>query len=767
MNNLKPKKFNRLLLFFIMALFVLGPLAAVSFNSEVARANDSHNEEALRSVIEQLLRRIRELEEKLNRQEEGGSIEVVSPSHNDEWVRSPRVTDTLMGNKSYKQNIEWTGAPTNREAIYQQDSEAKVYLEERTSQGNYRTVGRIPPFGYGSIAWVAGVVSDKDCRLPSGEVIEDSCFNKDNMFLVPEGRYYVRVENTDTEEYGRSDTFRIVEEEQSQGFQAERSGDQLVFVEMKPNEEKRVYELTVRAGNSDLDVRRIDFHFTERPSRYFDELNLYYLGKGGSYEVSGISSRSDYHQPGSDHWRARFFTGDVPTVSANQEQTFYLKGKRSDRSSFSNRDTIEMYVPQEGVRARDRDNMVMHHAPDRSLNPTTVKMVSEQDDDPRIEVTRPRSGSRIEADDSVNIAWQAQNVEERADILLAGYSADGSQIGDMFLIDVEVPSDQGSYDWVPSEPALDRKVEEYFPKEPDHYRVGVREIAGKAGTEGIKALSDRFTISGLDYETEVEASFYDGLPSGFTPSLGYYNAGVITLWDEDGERFYSSGKERTGFQSRSRPGLALPEDFKPLTVAYYHELADDPVFGYWNEEGDYYIDIDKESDNDLRKVDLSKATALISSDFQPVTGYWHGFGNGQVELWTEDGYRYNWDSGRDQFEKYSPEILSRTRDDIEDSGLPAGRAPELAYYYDESVDDSGEGMHLWYENGEVYRRRVDRFDGSYYFELTGGWINGLPDDVTPDAGYWDQNEDRIILWYGDQAYRSKEGTDARFEKIER
>ncbi|MBI4135063.1 MAG: hypothetical protein HY471_03095 [Candidatus Sungbacteria bacterium] len=129
------------------------------------------------------------------------SLTVLSPNGGETWPSAGQITDTISGFGTYRRDITWTGAPNDFGAIH--DGIVKAYLEKHES-GQYVTVGRIPPFAFGSIAWVVGVVGNESCG-PINGVDPNGCFNRNNMFLVPAGQYYVRVVNTQTGTWDRSD----------------------------------------------------------------------------------------------------------------------------------------------------------------------------------------------------------------------------------------------------------------------------------------------------------------------------------------------------------------------------------------------------------------------------------------------------------------------------------------------------------------------------------------------------------------------------------
>ncbi|MDO8520845.1 MAG: Gmad2 immunoglobulin-like domain-containing protein, partial [bacterium] len=127
----------------------------------------------------------------------GGSsaaITVTSPNGGEIWASTPTLTDSLSGFTQYRKDITWSGAPDDP------FNRIEAYLEQQVG-GQYQTIGRIPPFAFGSVAWVVGIVSKKlDCNPVNGE-----CFRDGNMSIVPPGRYFVRVVDRQTGAWDRSD----------------------------------------------------------------------------------------------------------------------------------------------------------------------------------------------------------------------------------------------------------------------------------------------------------------------------------------------------------------------------------------------------------------------------------------------------------------------------------------------------------------------------------------------------------------------------------
>jgi len=228
-----------------------------------------------------------------------------------------------------------------------------------------------------------------------------------------------------------------------------------------------------------------------------------------------------------------------------------------------------------------------------------------------------------------------------------------------------------------------------------------------------------------------------GLPSDFQPATGYYSQfGLIGLWDRDGN--YYIAEDGQEFRELSPADLDLPSGFTS-TVSYSHRLHGDSMVGLWD-ESDYYIwTADADS---IQSVDLASAYPEIPGGFTPVLGYWHGFGDGMVSLWDEAGYNYLWNSQTDSFSVLSPEEIS-------DLGLPKGEAPQVGYYHDSSIGGQ-QAVSLWYEGGDHYR-----LDGN---ELIDSSTSGLPSGA-PDVGYFDEINNRIVLWYGERMYGSGDGVN--------
>ncbi len=132
------------------------------------------------------------------------SITVNYPNGGEILPIAPKTTDTISGFEQYEKDITWTGVP-DYEDTYSSNPSVKAYLESFVG-GSYVTLGRIPAFGFGSIKWVSGVISKTDCDLVYPSSLPNNCFNYSNLKLAPAGDYYVRLVDSKTNTWDRSDT---------------------------------------------------------------------------------------------------------------------------------------------------------------------------------------------------------------------------------------------------------------------------------------------------------------------------------------------------------------------------------------------------------------------------------------------------------------------------------------------------------------------------------------------------------------------------------
>lgn len=130
----------------------------------------------------------------------GTPITVLYPNGGETWQEISTITNSISGNEAYRQDIKWLGAPDDFNSIY--NGRIEAYLEKYDdNMHGVAEVGRIPPFAYGSIAWLVGLIGNTNC----GKI--NNCLN--NLSLVSPGKYYVRILDTQTNAWGRSNAFTI------------------------------------------------------------------------------------------------------------------------------------------------------------------------------------------------------------------------------------------------------------------------------------------------------------------------------------------------------------------------------------------------------------------------------------------------------------------------------------------------------------------------------------------------------------------------------
>ena len=127
-------------------------------------------------------------------------IRALAPNGGEEWLGIEYLTDTISGNEVYHKDITWTGG-SKPDDPYPVDA-----FLEKFEDGTYVRIGRIFPFGIGSIAWIVGIVGKGECN---DDVY--ACGSVENMQLVAPGTYYVHLIDKKTGIEDRSDApFTIV-----------------------------------------------------------------------------------------------------------------------------------------------------------------------------------------------------------------------------------------------------------------------------------------------------------------------------------------------------------------------------------------------------------------------------------------------------------------------------------------------------------------------------------------------------------------------------
>jgi len=148
------------------------------------------------------------------------SITVLAPAGGEVLAENSKVVGSLSSVDSQNQifEIKWTGAPDTSANVYGDNagnpSRIAAYLEQNVN-GQFNTIGRIIPQSYGSIMWIVGEVSNINCincmtgngSCPSS-TSSNSCYS--SIRLVAPGTYNIKIVDTQTNAFGRSNNFTIV-----------------------------------------------------------------------------------------------------------------------------------------------------------------------------------------------------------------------------------------------------------------------------------------------------------------------------------------------------------------------------------------------------------------------------------------------------------------------------------------------------------------------------------------------------------------------------
>ncbi|MBI2628741.1 hypothetical protein HYW74_01510 [Candidatus Pacearchaeota archaeon] len=263
---------------------------------------------------------------------------------------------------------------------------------------------------------------------------------------------------------------------------------------------------------------------------------------------------------------------------------------------------------------------------------------------------------------------------------------------------------------------------------------------------------------------------YPGLPAGFIPKFGYwhpYGGGAIVLWNESGAAFIYRGNTGRFTQFTTKVAEGLPADFKPV-IGYYQGFPGNDSILLWNANREIYF---RNTTGKMQRLSSSTGGGSgeggkLPGDFIPTDAYWHpleGHG-GRIVLW----------NGSDRYVGYGNGTFANVL--FNQGGLPTNKIPNLGYYSNLTGDDA---VYLWYlivgtinspaTSGSsatapmsIGLYKSNSSSGGNYINVIGE-LSGLPSGV-PSVGYVEKINNKVVLWYGDDAYESSDGRT--FVKIE-
>ncbi|MFA5992378.1 MAG: S8 family serine peptidase [Candidatus Pacearchaeota archaeon] len=265
-------------------------------------------------------------------------------------------------------------------------------------------------------------------------------------------------------------------------------------------------------------------------------------------------------------------------------------------------------------------------------------------------------------------------------------------------------------------------------------------------------LSPEFERVFGTYNVKVLPDLIDNynLPKNFKPIVGYYfpmpdnrSGGRINLWDAQGQLFVYNGSYWFN-RTNTKVSSGLPDDFKPV-VGFYSPAANNQIRVHlFDAGGQYYVYNGTMWTNQTR--DKSGRFGKLPKDFKPIVGLFHPFSApGRINLWDAQGQLYIY-NGTGWFNKTGSQ---------ESLGLPNSFKPFAGYY------------------NPIYPAKVELFaeTGKTFVYNGTRWINksntiqsrNLPFGQSPNVAYYDAFSKRFVLWYGNEAYESKDGNN--FERV--
>ncbi|MEM3113389.1 MAG: hypothetical protein QXI33_03125, partial [Candidatus Pacearchaeota archaeon] len=265
-----------------------------------------------------------------------------------------------------------------------------------------------------------------------------------------------------------------------------------------------------------------------------------------------------------------------------------------------------------------------------------------------------------------------------------------------------------------------------------------------------------FLSLGSFSSASVQPSNFNGLPSGFTPKVGYYHGflgGRISLWDAEGNIYQSA--DGINFNKITRESLSkqgLPLEFKP-TLGYYHNLTNsDGQVVLWNVFGASY---QTKSGKGSKWLPASyNDTRGLPIGFKPVASRYSPLSK------SEEGNLNLWDLSGNQYRR--TDVLASWVRVNASNVFPQNIPPLFSYYFNNKgviILDTLQGSNYrWYNvkgNLVVYKSNPPSGDGVPPEKIN---VTGLPSGI-PTLGYADYIRNKVVVWYGNDAYESSNGVD--------
>jgi len=252
-------------------------------------------------------------------------------------------------------------------------------------------------------------------------------------------------------------------------------------------------------------------------------------------------------------------------------------------------------------------------------------------------------------------------------------------------------------------------------------------------------------------------SNYSTLYYKFRPTAAYYSElndnRRINLWNVSGELYQSPNGITFNYIDRNKiTSDGLPATFRP-SLGYYSELDNDPRVTLWNWQGQVYTF----SETNQNWVDFtpSKNTFGIPLNYAPRVAYTRNFGGvNRITLVDKNGIYYaRQDGGLWQ---------ETTQNAVNNWNLPANKEPFAAYAF--RLQNGVQGVQIWFNDSNnlpemrewIYSSVIGSLDATPSYVIKTSEIKGLP-PINPTEGYFDGRRNKIVLWFGYNAYESNDG----------
>jgi flagellar basal body-associated protein FliL len=269
----------------------------------------------------------------------------------------------------------------------------------------------------------------------------------------------------------------------------------------------------------------------------------------------------------------------------------------------------------------------------------------------------------------------------------------------------------------------------------------------------ISDLNCDSSINAIDTQIMVNylRSSMNNLPQDFTPILSYSQGPYgITLINSDGLIYASADGINFNFVDRSIiTAQGVPAAFTP-SLGYYSNLSEGRgIITLFNSSGAIYY-TNPNNWNQWQEFSLQdKQTSGLPMNYTPVTARFSLIEQPNTVLWNSSGFMYM-KVGNAPWSLSLNNIIKTNFPQV-----PQNIPPIFSYYAKFGAEDHN---YFWYNvNGQL---KIYQYTRPPVNNITPISVSGLPSGI-PTAGYYnyiDSANKRVIVWYGNKAYQSSDGT---------